>query len=73
MMMMMMMMIAYSCPMLIMLTVQPDSVIGLTYTLNEKTSLIQWQQPHGGHGYDTALVYMVAYFSQWHKVLLQYV
>jgi len=53
-----------------MLTVRPDPVVGLTYELNEKTSLIQWQQPQGGHGYDTALVYMVAYFSQWDKVQL---
>jgi len=55
-----------------MLTVQPDAVSGLTYALNEKTSVIQWQLPQAGNGYDTALVYLVAYFSQWDKVLLLY-
>jgi len=53
-----------------MLTVQPDPVVGLVYTLNEKTSLIEWQKPRSELGYDAALVYMVAYFSQWDKVQL---
>jgi len=39
------------------------------YTLHEKTSLIEWQKPQSEHGYDAALVYMVAYYSQWNKVL----
>lgn len=47
---------------------QPDAVVGLTYTLNKNSSLIEWQQPEGGHGYDTSLVYRVDYFSQWDKV-----
>jgi len=49
-------------------TVQPDPVVGLTYALSKNSSLIEWERPQGGHGYDASLTYRVDYFSQWDKV-----